>query len=144
MIDVLKAFYTMHYNFGALSILLLMLLIFLLTKKNVKGGIIVLVILVAFNIFLYKRTDGKSWTLVIDPPASTDPYGNTPEPTTLTFSALKNWTITDEKGEVHHWCWFDAAWDEFANTDIVAKIWGDNAGKKIKKSTESRTNGLPE
>ena len=54
MIDVLKAFYTIHYNFAALSVLLLLLLIFLLTKKNFKWSIIVLVVLVVFNVFLPK------------------------------------------------------------------------------------------
>ena len=34
MIDILKLFYTTHYNLGAVAILLLMLLIFFLSKKN--------------------------------------------------------------------------------------------------------------
>ena len=63
MIDVLKAFYTIHYNFAAVSVLLLALVIFLLTKKNYKWTIIFTAVLIVFNVFLYKRTDGKEWTL---------------------------------------------------------------------------------
>lgn len=36
MIDILKLFYTTHYNLGALAILFVLLLIFFLTKKNYK------------------------------------------------------------------------------------------------------------
>ena len=52
MIDVFKVFYPTHYNFAALSILLVLLLIFLLSKKNYKWSIIVGVILIAFNLFI--------------------------------------------------------------------------------------------
>jgi hypothetical protein len=137
MIDVLKAFYTIHYNFAALSILLLLLLIFLLTKKNYKWSIIVLAVLVVFNVFLYKRTDGKEWSIIIPPPESSDPYFK-PQPKTMTFSVHKDWVIVDEKGEKHHWCWVDDYWDKFANTDVVAWIWGENASKKMMQSTETR------
>ena len=137
MIDVLKAFYTIHYNFAALSILLLLLVIFLLTKKNYKWTIIFSAILIVFNVFLYKRTDGKKWTIIIPPPESSDPYFK-PEPKTMTFSVNKDWVIVDDKGEKHHWCWVDEYWDKFANTDVVAWIWGENASKKMMNSTESR------
>ena len=137
MIDVLKAFYTIHYNFAAMSILLLLLVIFLLTKKNYKWTIIFSAILIVFNVFLYKRTDGKKWTIIIPPPESSDPYFK-PEPKTMTFSVNKDWVIVDDKGEKHHWCWVDEYWDKFANTDVVAWIWGENASKKMMNSTESR------
>lgn len=122
-----------------------MLLIFFLTKKNFRGAIVVLVIVVAMNISIYKRTDGKSWTITIEPPAtanSSDGYGyqDKPEPITMTFSVHKNWTITDAQGEVHHWCWVDEYWDKFAKTDVIASIWGTNSSKKMMNSTESRTN----
>ena len=52
----------------------------------------------------------------------------------------EKWNITDSKGETHHWCWLDAAWDQVANTDVVAWIWGENSSKKMMKSTESRAN----
>ena len=137
MIDVLKAFYSVHYNFAALSILLLLLVIFLLTKKNYKWTIIFTAILIVFNVFLYKRTDGKKWTIIIPPPESSDPYFK-PEPKTMTFSVHKDWVIVDDKGEKHHWCWVDEYWDKFANTDVVAWIWGENASKKMMQSTETR------
>ncbi|MCQ2053671.1 MAG: hypothetical protein MJY82_00080 [Fibrobacter sp.] len=139
MIDVLKVFYPTHYNFAALSILLLLLLIYLLTKKNIKWGLIVLAILLVFNVVLYKRTEGKSWTIIVEPEKTDDPYMQ-PQPQELTFSAAKNWEIVDEKGVKHHWCWVEVYWDKFASTDLIAKIWGSNSSKKMMKSTESRMN----
>ena len=144
MIDILKLFYTTHYNLGAFAILLLLLLIFFLSKKNFKGAIIVGILLIAYNVGIYKRTEGKSWTIEIDPPAAPNEYGSysEPQPIKMTFSATpEKWTVTDEKGETHHWCWLDASWDKVANTDVVAWIWGENASKKMMKSTESRANG---
>ena len=146
MIDVLKLFYTTHYNLGAVAILLLMLLIFFLSKKNFKGAIIVGVLLIVYNVGIYKRTEGKSWTIEIDPPAATpNEYVSYSEaqPIKMTFTATpEKWTITDSKGETHHWCWVDAMWDKFANTDLVAKIWGENSSKKMMKSTESRASDI--
>jgi hypothetical protein len=144
MIDILKLFYTTHYNLGALAVLMVLLLIFFLSKKNFKGAIILVVILIAYNIAIYKRTEGKSWTIEIDPPAAEssgyDSFSK-PQPIKMTFSATpEKWTITDEKGETHHWCWLDDMWDKVANTDVVAWIWGENASKKMMKSTETRAN----
>ena len=144
MIDILKLFYTTHYNLGALAILMLLLLIFFLTKNNFKGAIIVLILLIAYNVGIYKRTEGKSWTIEIDPPeAASNGYDSfsKPQPIKMTFSATpEKWNITDSKGETHHWCWLDAAWDQVANTDVVAWIWGENSSKKMMKSSESRAN----
>jgi hypothetical protein len=144
MIDVLKLFYTTHYNLGALAVLLLLLLIFFLSKKNFKGAIIVVALLIVYNVGIYKRTEGKSWTIEIEPTeVETSEYGSIskPQPIKMTFSATPDkWIITDNKGETHHWCWLDAMWDKVANTDIVEMIWGGNASKKLMKSTESRVN----
>lgn len=137
MIDVLKTFYTTHFNLGAVSVLLVLLFIFLLTKKNIRAGLVVLVLAIAFNVFIYKKTEGKVWTITIDPPAATDSYYE-PQPITMKFSVHKDWSITNEKGEVFHWCWVDDLWDKFSNTDFVAAIWGENSGKKLMKSSESR------
>ncbi len=136
MFEVLKIFYQTHYNFAALSLLLFLLFIFLLTKKNIKVGLIVLAAFLVFNVFIFKKTNGKAWTIELDAPPA-DEYGYQPPAKTMTFSVHKDWTITDDKGEVHHWCWVDAFWDQVSNTDIVAGIWGENAGKKLTKSTES-------
>lgn len=146
MIDILQLFYTTHYNLGALALLMLLLLIFFLSKKNFKWAIIMCALFIAYNVSIYKRTEGKSWTIEITPPeteAVDDGYGNftKPQPIKMTFTATKEkWTITDDKGETHHWCWLDDMWDKFASTDVVAWIWGENASKKMMKSTESHSN----
>ena len=89
MIDILKLFYTTHYNLGALALLLALLLIFFLSKKNFKGAIIVLILLIGYNVGIYKRTVGKSWTIEIEQPATTSEYGgfSQPQPIRMTFSA---------------------------------------------------------
>ena len=143
MIEVFKVFYPTHYNFAALTILLVLLLIYLLTKKNFKWSIITLVLLVAFNVAIYKRTADRTWTITIEPEPSSDPY-YTPQAQKMTFSVHKNWTITDEKGEVHHWCWVEAYWESFAGTDIIAKLWGSKSKKKMIESTESRASDINE
>lgn len=143
MIEVFKVFYPTHYNFAALSVLLVLLLIFLLTKKNFKWSIIVLAILLVFNLFLYKRTEGKSWTITIEPPANADSY-SAPQGIQMTFSAHKNWEIVDEKGEKHHWCWVEDYWQAFSGTDVIAAIWGDNKSRKMMQSSEQRATGIGE
>lgn len=99
MIDVFKAFYTIHYNFAAVSILLLALNIFLLTKKNFKWTIVFTAVLIAFNVFIFKRTEGKSWTIYIDPPEDAGNSFYKPEPTKMTFSIHKDWVIVDDKAK---------------------------------------------
>ena len=143
MIEVFKVFYPTHYNFAALSILLLLLLIYLLTKKNFKWGIITLVLFLAFNIFLYKRTEGKAWTITIEPERTSDPY-YTPQAQKMTFSVKKDWTITDEKGEVHHWCWVEDYWQEFSSMDLVSALWGSKSTKKMVKASEGRAGDINE
>ena len=143
MIEVFKVFYPTHYNFAALSILLLLLFIYLLTKKNFKWGIITFVLLLAFNIFLYKRTEGKAWTITIEPERTSDPY-YTPQAQKMTFSVKKDWTITDEKGEVHHWCWVEDYWQEFSSMDLVSALWGSKSTKKMVKASESRAGDINE
>ena len=143
MIDVLKVFYPTHYNFAALAVLLALLFIYLLSKKNFKWGIITLILLLALNIGIYKRTNGKTWTITLEPEKTSDPY-YTPQAKKLTFSVHKNWTITDDKGEVHHWCWVEQYWQEFASIDLVAKLWGENSSKKMVQSTEGRASDSAE
>ena len=139
MIDVLKVFYPTHYNFAAISILLALLFIYLLSKKNFKWGLITLILFVAFNIAIYKQTVDRAWTIIIEPEASSDPY-YTPQAQKMTFSVKKNWTITDEKGVVHHWCWVEEYWQKFATIDLVSKIWGEKSKKKMVQSSEERVN----
>jgi len=143
MIEVLKVFYPTHYNFGAVCILLVMLLIYLLTKKNYKWSIITFILLLAFNIGIYKRTVDREWTITLEPEPSSDPY-YTPQPKTMTFSVKHNWTITDEKGQVHHWCWVEEYWQKFASMDLVAALWGENSSKKMVKSSEKHADDIDE
>ena len=72
MIDIFKAFYSVHYNFGAFSLLILLLIIFLLTKKNFKWSLIFLAIVIAFNVFIWQRTAGKVWTITDGPDKSNE------------------------------------------------------------------------
>ena len=60
MIDVLKAFYSVHYNFGILAIIILLLGIFFATKKMWIFLAIAVVIVLVLNVVCYKMTDGKS------------------------------------------------------------------------------------
>jgi hypothetical protein len=143
MIDVLKVFYPTHYNFAALAVLLALLFIYLLSKKNFKWGIITLILLLALNIGIYKRTNGKTWTITLEPEKTSDPY-YTPQAKKMTFSVHKDWTITDDKGEVHHWCWVEEYWQKFASLDLVAALWGENSSKKMVQSTEGRAEDLKE
>ena len=143
MIDVLKVFYPTHYNFAALAVLLALLFIYLLSKKNFKWGIITLILLLALNIGIYKRTNGKTWTITLEPEKTSDPY-YTPQAKKMTFSVNKDWTITDDKGEVHHWCWVEEYWQKFASLDLVAALWGENSSKKMVQSTEGRAEDLKE
>lgn len=141
MIEVFKVFYPTHYNFAAVTILLVLLLIYLLSKKNFKWSIITLVLLLAFNIAIYKRTEGRTWTITVEPEKSSDPY-YTPQVKKMTFSVKKDWTITDEKGEVHHWCWVEDYWQKFASMDLVATLWGENSSKKMVQSSEGRVDNV--
>ncbi len=143
MIDVLKVFYPTHYNFAALAVLLALLFIYLLSKKNFKWGIITLILLLALNIGIYKRTNGMTWPITLEPEKTSDPY-YTPQAKKMTFSVHKDWTITDDKGEVHHWCWVEEYWQKFASLDLVAALWGENSSKKMVQSTEGRAEDLKE
>lgn len=139
MVDVFKVFYATHYNFAAVSVLLLLILIFLLSKKNIKVGLVILAALIAVNVAVYKKTFNRAWTIELEPEkVENNGYTNDyVEPKRLTFS-VNNWEIVDDKGVSHHWCWVEDLWEVMTNTDIVAWIWGENAGKKVKQSTESR------
>jgi hypothetical protein len=130
MIEVLKAFYPIHYNFAAVSLLLLLLIIFLLTKKNYKWSLIFFAVVIAFNIFIYKKTVDKVWIV----PSVEDPEVK------YTFSVAGDWTIKDEKGVIHHYCWVEKWLDDFGGFDFVDRLWGTSEAKKMKKTSEDRMN----
>lgn len=143
MIDVLKIFYPFHYNFAAFSVLLVIIIIWLLTKKNYKWTLITAAVLVAFNIAIYMRTEGKTWTIIEVNDPVTDNYGNVTETkTSYTFSVHDQWTVTDENGTVHHWCWVEDYWQRFSGFDVISAIWGENASKKMIQSSEDRLNDV--
>lgn len=147
MIDVLKAFYSVHYNFGILAIIILLLGIFFATKKMwIFTAITVLVVLV-LNIALYKMTDGKSWTL--EAAVVKDQFGMEKKGDPMTFSVSKNWVneqgiIVDRGDTIHHWCWVDQLWENFSETDVIGALWGENKSKKMIKASESHADGLSE
>jgi hypothetical protein len=140
MIDVMKAFYTVHYNFGAISLLLFILIIFLLTKKNFKWSLIFFAVIIVINVFIYQRTANRSWTVIIPAAedASNSGYDSYQEEQKYTFSATKNWTIKTEKGEVMHWCWVETLMDKFANIDFVDRLWGTKQAKQLRQASEQR------
>ncbi|MCL2282185.1 MAG: hypothetical protein FWC26_02595 [Fibromonadales bacterium] len=56
MIEVLTEFYTNHYNFAIIGVLILLLTAFLGTKKNVKGIVLLLSLFLVYNLVLYNKT----------------------------------------------------------------------------------------
>jgi hypothetical protein len=146
MIDVLKAFYSVHYNFGIICIIILLLGILLATKKMwIFVGITALVVII-LNVACYKMTEGKSWT--IEPAIVKTEFGEI-KGNPMTFSVHKNWVneegvIVDRGDTIHHWCWVDQIWENFSETDIIGALWGENKSKKMIKASESHADGVPE
>ena len=146
MIDVLKAFYSVHYNFGIICIIILMLGILLATKKMwIFVGITALVVII-INLACYKMTDGKSWT--IEPAVVKTEFGEI-KGNPMTFSVHKNWVneegvIVDRGDTIHHWCWVDQIWENFSETDVIGALWGENKSKKMIKASESHAEGVSE
>ncbi len=146
MIDVLKAFYSVHYNFGIICIIILLLGILFATKKMwIFVGITALVVIM-LNVACYKMTEGKSWT--IEPAVVKTEFGEI-KGNPMTFSVHKNWVneegvIVDRGDTIHHWCWVDQIWENFSETDIIGALWGQNKSKKMIKASESHADGVPE
>ena len=146
MIDVLKAFYSVHYNFGIICIIILLLGILFATKKMWIFVGITAVVVIIINVACYKMTDGKSWT--IEPAVVKTEFGEI-KGNPLTFSVQKNWVneegvIVDRGDTIHHWCWVDQIWENFSETDIIGALWGENKSKKMIKASESHADGVPE
>lgn len=137
MIEIFKVFYTLHYNFAAVSLLLLLLVIFLLTKKNFKWSLIFLAVIVAFNMFVWKRTAGKQWTVTETPEEDSSSWF-APSPQTYTFSAPDHWIVKTEGGEKMHWCWVESYKEKFLTLNFVDKLWGTKEAKKLRNASEER------
>ena len=140
MVDVLKAFYSVHYNFGILAIIILLIGIFFATKKMWIFLAITVVVVLVMNVVLYKMTDGKSWT--IEAAVVKNAYGTEYKADPMTFSVQKNWVskegiVVDRGDTIHHWCWVDQIWEEFSQTDVIGALWGENKSKKMIKASES-------
>ena len=147
MIDVLKAFYSVHYNFGILAIIILLIGIFFATKKMWIFLVITVVVVLVLNVACYKMTDGKSWT--VDAAVIKSEFGTEYKPDPMTFSVQKNWVneegiVVDRGDTIHHWCWVDQLWENFSETDIIGALWGDNKSKKMIKASESHSEGVGE
>ncbi len=56
MIEILSEFYTNHYNFGIIAVLMLLLAAFFGSKKNFKGVVVMLSICLVYNLILYNKT----------------------------------------------------------------------------------------
>ena len=143
MIDVLKAFYSVHYNFGILAIIILLIGILFATKKMWIFLAITVVIVLVMNVAFYKMTDGKSWT--IEPAVVKTEFGET-KGSPMTFDVKKNWVneegvIVDRGDTIHHWCWVDQIWENFSETDVIGALWGENKSKKMIKASESHASG---
>ena len=146
MIDVLKAFYSVHYNFGILAIIILLIGILYATKKMWIFLAITVVIVLVMNVAFYKMTDGKSWT--IEPAVVKTEFGET-KGSPMTFDVKKNWVneegvIVDRGDTIHHWCWVDQIWENFSETDVIGALWGENKSKKMIKASESHGEGVGE
>ena len=146
MIDVLKAFYSVHYNFGILAIIILLIGILFATKKMWIFLAITVVIVLVMNVAFYKMTDGKSWT--IEPAVVQTEFGET-KGSPMTFDVKKNWVneegvIVDRGDTIHHWCWVDQIWENFSETDVIGALWGENKSKKMIKASESHGEGVGE
>ena len=146
MIDVLKAFYSVHYNFGILAIIILLIGILFATKKMWIFLAITVVIVLIMNVAFYKMTDGKSWT--IEPAVVKTEFGET-KGSPMTFDVKKNWVneegvIVDRGDTIHHWCWVDQIWENFSETDVIGALWGENKSKKMIKASESHAGGFNE
>jgi hypothetical protein len=55
-IDILTAFYTEHYNFGIAAIFMLLFAIYLGSRKNGRGVVVMLCLLLVYNLIIYNKT----------------------------------------------------------------------------------------
>lgn len=136
MVETFSAFYSVHYNFAALSLLLLLIVIFLLTKKNFKVSLILIAIDVVLNVFIWQRTTGNVWTVTETP--SEDSAWSTPTPKTYKFYAPDHWIIDTDDGKKLHYCWVEAYMEKFLSVDFVDKLWGTDKAKSLREASEER------
>lgn len=161
MIDILKTFYTVHYNLGAVVALMLLVIIGMLLKKNFKGVIIFTILIVIQVAFVYHKTNNKIWTRQFFVSDEYEKhalweklhhkdmmYIDFRDSITLTFSTLNNekfpWVLKDtdvKSDKMFHWCWVEDYWEKFAQTSLVDKLWGTEKATDIRGSSEERMDG---
>lgn len=161
--EILTQVYTVHQNLLAISILLICLIVFLAMKKNFKLAIPFMILFIVVNVFCYKQTANKAWErqflvtdtypksfLIYDKINDSIPVIKFTDSIKVVFNAMKHesWVIdaidsTNIKYKLH-WCWVDNYWESFTQTDLVSWIWGENAGKKVRGSSEARFNATLE
>jgi len=56
MTDILTEFYTVHYNFGLIAVFMLLFALYLGSKKNARGVVITLCLLLVYNLIIYNKT----------------------------------------------------------------------------------------
>ncbi|MCL2260055.1 MAG: hypothetical protein FWC15_01715 [Fibromonadales bacterium] len=83
MVDILKEFYSIHYNFGIIAGLMLLLAAWLGSRKNIKAVLILLGICLVYNMVLSnkakrdshnKTVNGKHWCWVEEWQKKADDY----------------------------------------------------------------------
>lgn len=159
--ELLKTFYMVHYNFGAVLALMFLLGIFFAVKKNIKGILILVILMAVINVVVYQKTNNKAWTRdfymsdeykekfplymkIVKEPA-TETFTDS---MSFTFTALDErypWVVVDanEKSEkIFHWCWVEDAWESFASVSLVDKLWGSKQAHSVRKSSENRIGDL--
>lgn len=161
--NTLFTFFSVHQNIMALAILFLIVGIWLITKKNYKMFIPVILIFFGLCIGCYQLTEGKTWTrefystdelpksmVIYEHFNDSIPLIEHKDTLKVTFGIGDKtpWVVQkldqNANKQLLHWCWVDDYWEEFSQTDLVAWIWGENAGKKVRGSSESRLNNLGE
>jgi len=56
MVDILTEFYTVHYNFGIAAILMLLFALYLGSRKNGRGVVVMLCLLLVYNLIIFNKT----------------------------------------------------------------------------------------
>jgi len=56
MTDILIEFYKIHYNFALIAAFMLLFALYLGSKKNVRGVVVMLSLLLVYNLIIYNKT----------------------------------------------------------------------------------------
>ncbi|MDR1759647.1 MAG: hypothetical protein LBR60_03865 [Fibrobacter sp.] len=143
-IDILKEFYLVHYNFAAIAVLLILGIIVFLTKKNFKGALIALALLIGFNVFIYMKSK-VYWNaqgpaskfnnvLVIEEDGKEISVYSCWDKKSSGWVYVKPEKINPKHKE--HNCWVECSEEDFANTNVVDKLWAADKAKAMKKASE--------